>query len=304
MSKIVILGCGYIGTNLSNYISKNFDEEVYILGIKNDYNECLNSNIIFIEKFIEQICDDDKELFEDAIVIDAVGNTNATNDIKSSSTLFLRNCSDKVELIKKISEFNIKKYIFLSSGGTVYSDSNKAHKEDEALNPINIYALEKVIIESYLKINSLENKEFNYLILRLSNPYGGCVSKNKKQGIIDVAISKIIKDEALEFYGDIDNIRDYIHIDNVSEYIYKIAISNEKNEIFNIGLGIGKSIKEVFEIIEKIYGKHLNIINKVIDTQNIKANILDVSKINNIVKVNKLYHLEDEIKKRYLNGKK
>ena len=301
MNKVVILGCGYIGTNLANYIVENFNDDVYVLGIYNEYNEYLSCKVKFIEKYIEQICENDRELFENAIVIDAVGNINATNDSKSSSTLFLQNCSNKVELINELTTLKIKKYVFLSSGGTVYNDSTIAHKEDEFVNPTNIYALEKVIIENYLKINSLENMTFKYLILRLSNPYGGIVSKNKKQGIIDVAINRIKNDEKLELYGDLSNIRDYIYIENLVEYIYKISISSNVNDVFNIGLGKGISLRNIIEIIENVYGKKIFIENKIINTINIEANILNVDKINQCVVLDKKYSVEEGIIKDYKN---
>ena len=301
MNKVVILGCGYIGTNLANYIVENFNDDVYVLGIYNEYNEYLSCKVKFIEKYIEQICENDRELFENAIVIDAVGNINATNDSKSSSTLFLQNCSNKVELINELTTLKIKKYVFLSSGGTVYNDSTIAHKEDEFVNPTNIYALEKVIIENYLKINSLENMTFKYLILRLSNPYGGIVPKNKKQGIIDVAINRIKNNEKLELYGDLSNIRDYIYIENLVEYIYKISISSNVNDVFNIGLGKGISLRNIIEIIENVYGKKIFIENKIINTINIEANILNVDKINQCVVLDKKYSVEEGIIKDYKN---
>jgi UDP-glucose 4-epimerase len=295
MNKIIILGCGYIGTNLANYIYLHFKEEVYVLGIENEYNDYLNSNIKFLSKRIEQININDKELFENAIVIDAVGNLNATNSTINSTSLFLTNCANKVELVNMLNSLKIKKYIFLSSGGTVYNDSNEPHNEDENLNPQSIYALEKEIVEKYLKIANLENPKFNYLVLRLSNPYGGITSKFKKQGIIDVAISKISKNEELEFYGDLKNVRDYIYIDNLSEYIYKIAVSEARNDIFNIGTGIGYSVENLFKIIEKVYSKNVILKYEKIDTVNIKCNILNIDKIKSYVKLQKSYSLEEGI---------
>lgn len=297
MNKIIILGCGYIGTNLANYIAENFNDDIYVLGIENEYTDYLNKKVNFIEKRIEQITIEDTEFFKDSIIIDAVGSINATNDLKKSSTLFLQNCSNKIELIKVILQFEIKKYVFLSSGGTIYNDSEIPHMEDEKLEPKNIYALEKVTIENYIKIANIESDNFSYLILRLSNPYGGIVSKNKKQGIIDVTIEKIKKNEPLEFYGDLKNIRDYIYIDEMCEYIYKISISNSKNEVFNIGLGKGTSIENIFNIIEKICNKKikLNINNP--KTINIKANVLNINKIKNIVKIKNETTIENNIKK-------
>lgn len=303
MNKIIILGSGYIGTNLANYIVEKYKEDVYVLGLFNEYNEYLNSKVKFVEKYVEQICENDKEMFEGAIVIDAVGNINATNDSKSSSTLFLKNCSNKIELIKTLSYLKINKYVFLSSGGTVYNDSMNPHKEEELVNPTNIYALEKVIIESYLKINGLEDSIFKYLILRLSNPYGGIVSKNKRQGIIDVTVNKIKNNESLELYGDIHNIRDYIYIENLSEYIYKISISGNNNEVFNIGSGKGRTLQEVLKIIEKTYNKKITIENKEIKTFNIMSNVLDITKIKNVISDVEIISLEDGIEKDFLKNR-
>lgn len=296
MNKIIILGCGYIGTNIANFISSHFHEETYVVGIANEYNDYLDQEVKFIPLRIEQICEDNQELFENAIVIDAVGNTNATNSSFNSSNLLLQNCSNKIDLIHNLTMLKIKKYVFLSSGGTIYDDSNVPHKEDEVSNPKSIYALEKMIIENYLKIYHSENLNFNYLILRLSNPYGGIISKQKSQGIIDVAISKVKKNEELFFFADLENIRDYIYIDNLSEYIYKIVVSNCENDIFNIGTGIGHSVKEVLELVEKVYQCKVKLVTEKANTVNIKCNILNVDKIREYVNVEKIYTLEEGIK--------
>lgn len=292
-NKIIILGCGYIGTNLANYIINNTNSEVFVIGVYNEYVEYLNKRIIFVDKYIEQINEDDRKMFENAIVIDAVGNINATNDLGTSSSIFIQNCSSKISLINKIGSFNIKKFVFLSSGGTVYNDSEKPHKEEEKLDAQNIYALEKITIESYLKIKSYESDKFNYLILRLSNPFGGIVSKNKKQGIIDVVINKIYKNEAIELYGDIENIRDYIYIDVMSEYIYKLILLDYNNDVFNIGSGKGTSIKDLFICIENIFKRKIKYKIEKSKTCNIKCNILDMSKTNKYVRLEKEYELSE-----------
>ena len=296
MNKVIILGVGYIGTNLANYIVSKENVEVYILGSRNEYIDYLKREVEFIHKRIEEITIDDYNLFENAIVIDAVGSTNATSTSADSSNILLQNCFNRINLINKLSLQKIKKYVFLSSGGTIYSDSINPHKEDEISDPKSIYALEKSIIENYLTINSLENSNLDYLILRISNPYGGIVSKNKRQGIIDVTISKLKNNEELEFFGDLNNVRDYIYIKNLVEYIYGISITDIRNEIFNIGTGIGTTVRELFDIIEKVYSKEIKINLKKINTNNIKCNILDVGKITSVIRLDKIYTLEEGIK--------
>ena len=284
MNKFVILGCGYIGTNFANYIVReNKNNKVYVLGIKNEYTDYLDEKITFISKKIEQIDEKDLEMFKDSLVVDCVDNINATNSAQESGSLFLKNCSTKVQLIQLLNTFNIKKYIFLSSGGTVYGDSNKPHEETENHEPTNVYALGKVIQENYLNIFHIENNNFNYLIFRLSNPYGGYISKSKKQGIIDIAINKCVNNEELEFYGDIENVRDFIYIEDVAKYMYKLAISEANNSIYNIGSGIGTSMKDLFEMIEKLSQKKIKLKTIESSTVNIKSNILSMKKTQGIV---------------------
>lgn len=98
------------------------------------------------------------------------------------------------------------------------------------------------------------------MILRLSNPYGGIVSKNKKQGIIDVIINKIRNDETLEFYGNFKKCK-----------------------------RLCTSIDEVLKIIEGLYDKKIKIENKNINTYNIYSNILNVDKINKVISVDNIY---------------
>lgn len=295
MNKIIILGCGYIGTNLANFITDNYNDQVIVLGIENEYTEYLNSKVEFISKRIEQINYEDVNLFKNAIVIDAVGNTNATDDIKKSSTIFLQNCTSKIELLNKFLTLKIKKYIFLSSGGTVYNDSIISHKENENVEPRNIYALEKVIIEDYLKIVHQEIETFDYLVLRLANPYGGITSRYKKQGVIDVTISKILTHEKLELYGELNNVRDYIYIDDVSNYIYQLGISKHKNDIYNVGTGVGISLKDIFSKIEKAYNVKIDYVLKQINTINIKSNILDMTKTRNATNIYEVNSVDNGI---------
>lgn len=280
MNKIVILGCGYIGTNVANYIATHYEEEIYVLGYKNEYVEYLDKKIQFREIAIQDIDMKNKDIFEDAICIDATGNINATSSSNIAGIKCLENCMQKVKLIYILYKLKIKKYIFLSSGGTIYGDSLKRHKENEKSNPLNVYALEKTILEQFLNINYIENHDFNYLILRISNPYGGIVTPNKKQGIIDVTINKAIKGEVIDFYGDMDNVRDYIYIDDLSEAIYQLLLSDKVNDIYNIGTGVGYSIREVFKQIEKTCNIKIKIKKcDAIKPINIKTNVLNIQKL-------------------------
>ena len=56
-------------------------------------------------------------------------------------------------------------------------------------------------------------------------------------------------------------------------------------------------IKELFKIIEQVCKKQVKIINKSIGTINIKTNILDIKKIDNVIKNDNKISLRDGIER-------
>ncbi len=261
-NEVVILGCGYLGYNIANYFNQS-DVTVTVVGFFNEYTEKLSKkNIGFIESDALEFCVNFKEKLENSVVVNCVGNINATN--KSDDIVFDidNNYKSFINLINELSKIKIKKYIHISSGGTVYGESQlmKPWCETDNLEPINIYGLQKVFFEKYLYIKKAENKEFNFNILRLSNPFGGYQAKEKNQGLIPIMIRNCLLKNKMTIWSDIENIRDYIYVDDVCEFIVQCYLNDfENGEVFNVGSGEGVSIKSLKVIIESLLDENINL---------------------------------------------
>lgn len=277
--KIVILGCGYLGLNLANYLKKlSQDNEITVIGIKNEYSEKLNEKIVFIPLEIDNMSNEILEkYFKNSFVLDLIGNIMPTNNITCMEKELSNTYVSKFRLLEKMNQYPPKLYIFFSSGGTIYGNENGLISENHKTEPINIYGLQKLFFENLIRINYLENKKFNYINLRLANPYGGYSSKNKNQGIIDVTLRKIYNNEEIELWSDVKTLRDYIYIEDLTKILQKIFLKDIKNITLNVGSGEGHSLEEIFEKIENITGKKIKIIKKIIPNNAIKTNILDIS---------------------------
>ncbi len=295
MTNILLLGgSGFIGSNIASYfINKNFN--IIILDM-----ECANfSNLTDIENitiYKGSIGDEGllKTIFTENlidIVINLVttilpGNEllNVENDI--SNNLFLM-----IRLLDVMNEFNVNKIIFFSSGGTVYGKSTDGlNSETHETEPINLYGWIKLSIEKYIQMYSNLNK-MNYLIVRPSNPYGRHQNIFGKQGIIAVALGRIIKNEPLIIWGDGKIIRDYIYIDDLCNALY-LLIKNEKwNQVYNIGSGIGVSINELLTIIKEVTRKSITIDYQKPRNVDVEINILDISKL----KLDVDFHISTDI---------
>jgi UDP-glucose 4-epimerase len=176
-------------------------------------------------------------------------------------------------------ENNSDKLIYFSSGGTIYGNSNKDRiNEEEKLKPQNYYGFSKLLIEHYIQLQARINN-LKYVIARPSNPYGMGQKSHSKQGLIAVALGKIINNEAIDIWGDGSVIRDYLHVSDLSLAILNILNNDKWGEIYNIGSGEGISINNLLHLIEKTIDKKI-IINyfesRFID---VHSNVLDISKI-------------------------
>ena len=66
----------------------------------------------------------------------------------------------------------VRRYVFLSSGGTVYGPTNDVPiREDSETNPISSHGLTKLMVEKYIQMHGRVDG-LDYVILRLAKPFG------------------------------------------------------------------------------------------------------------------------------------
>lgn len=145
------------------------------------------------------------------------------------------------------------RFVYFSSGGTVYGDrkSLTPFTEIDAKKPISYYGLSKQMIENSIQF---ENRVSNlqYLVLRPSNPYGYGQNLKANQGLIAVALGKILAGEPISIWGDGSSVRDYIYINDLALSVVHLLVKNVINETINLGSGIGYSVSQVMNIITDI----------------------------------------------------
>ena len=95
-----------------------------------------------------------------------------------------------VSFIKNAIANGVKRYIFLSSGGTVYGQNHSTpSRETDLTCPISSHGLTKLMIEKYLEMHGVLD-DLDFVILRISNPYGPGQKFNKGQGLIPALLQR------------------------------------------------------------------------------------------------------------------
>lgn len=160
-----------------------------------------------------------------------------------------------IELIDYCSRKNIK-FVFFSSGGTVYGNlyDSVPIKENFETSPISYYGKSKKCIEDHI-VQEHEINNLQYLVLRPSNAYGPGQNVFGEQGLIGVAIRKVLRNEPLSVWGDGSCIRDYIYIKDLSYIVARLILDNVNNKTVNISSGVGFSVNDIIDAVCEITGK-------------------------------------------------
>jgi len=209
------------------------------------------------------------------------------------------NLISSLKLFKECVALKIKKIIFLSSGGTVYGiPSEIPVKENYSANPVCSYGIIKRTIEEYLFLyNYLYGQQ--YYVFRLSNPYGERQNPNSSQGAIGVFLSKVIKNETIEIWGDGETVRDYIYVKDAVEVLAKSVSADTDVRVFNLSTGIGHTLNQIVETIGNVSGKKITPVFKKARKLDVPVNILDNSKVKNAFGWKPLTSIEEGIKNTF-----
>ena len=298
MNITILGGCGFIGSHLSELLLQGGHN----LTIFDHPNAGIN-NIEHIKEQINLIrgdfliADDLVPAIQDAdVVVHLISSTLPANSLSNPIYDLEANVIPSIRLFQKCVEYRVRKVVYISSGGTVYGIPQKLPiQEDHPLNPITPYGLSKQIVEKYLGLFS-HHHELDYSILRLSNPYGDKQNPHTGQGVIATWMHRISLGEAIEIWGDGEVVRDYIYIKDAVEAIKLAILTSADEKVFNVGSGKGYSLNQIQKLLESSLNKNFPVIHKESRVIDVPVNILEVSRIRNILGWQAKTSLEDGIK--------
>jgi len=185
------------------------------------------------------------------------------------------NLSPTVRLLDLMVQKGVPRIVFLSSGGTVYGNPRYLPIDEEhPTNPKVSYGIVKLAIEKYLgmydKAHGLKS-----IALRVANPYGERQPTSTGMGAVGVFLGKAFKNEPIELWGDGSVVRDYLHVEDVAQAVALAATYDGDQSVFNIGSGMGTSLNELIQYIERVLETTLDVRRVAGRNFDVPANVLD-----------------------------
>lgn len=199
-------------------------------------------------------------------------NDDPVHDIRS-------NVADTVQLLEECRQARVMKVIFISSGGTVYGVPRQIPiPEDHPNEPTCSYGITKLCIEKYLALfHHLWGLE--YVVTRISNPYGAQQNPNAKQGAVGVFLGNIAHGKPITIWGDGEVVRDYLYIEDAARALLKAAeYEPGSHRVFNIGAGRGCSLNQLIEAIHKVVDMPVKVNYTQPRLVDVPINVLDITR--------------------------
>ena len=148
--------------------------------------------------------------------------------------------------------------VFFSSGGTVYGNApGRANLESDLCQPIGCYGRAKLAAEQLIVAQAARHG-LACAILRISNPYGYPVPKNRVQGIIPHAIRCAVENEPLVLWGDGSAKKDFLYYTDFLSAV-ETVIACQLTGIFNLSANESHTIQEVIRLVEKNTGHRITL---------------------------------------------
>jgi UDP-glucose 4-epimerase len=194
-----------------------------------------------------------------------------------------QNVLSSLALLELSRKLQVKRIVFVSSGGTIYGSAQEVPTPETApTDPITAYGISKLAIEKYLALYE-RLYGLSFRVLRVANPFGPFQVPAKNQGIIAALISRALRNEEIEIWGDGSVVRDYIFVDDVVDALQAAAADRSETRIFNIGSGTGQSLREVIAAIELQLGAKLSLKWKHGRPIDIPASILRIDRARDVL---------------------
>ena len=271
MKLLVLGGAGYIGSHTALELLNDGHEVVIVDSLVTGYEKAVPANATFYQGDIRD-CDFLVDVFNkekvDAVIhfaaFSLVGES-VVNPLK----YYENNLYGTKVLLDAMIKCGVNKIVFSSTAATYGEPENIPILESDRTLPTNPYGETKLAMEKMISWASKAHG-LHYVSLRYFNACGADLSgkigeaHNPESHLIPLVLQVPNgKREYISIFGtDYDTpdgtcIRDYIHVSDLAKahvLAVKYLINGGESNIFNLGNGVGYSVKEVIDTARKVTG--------------------------------------------------
>lgn len=161
------------------------------------------------------------------------------------------NVDGTFNIVEAARDAGAQKVVF-SSASSVYGDTLETMDESHPLGARTMYGASKIGGEYFLRaFHSMCG--LDYVTLRYMNVYG----PGQQIGVIPAVLRRLKSGEPPVIFGDGSQSFDYVYVDDVAAANVRAMESDVSDEVFNIGSGEERTVKQVVEALLALTGSPL-----------------------------------------------
>lgn len=168
-------------------------------------------------------------------------------------------------------------FVFFSTGGAVYGNApGRPSREDDACQPIGRYGRAKLAAERLI-LERATRDDLPCAVLRVSNPYGYPVPKDRLQGLVPHALRCAMEGQPLEVWGDGSARKDFLYYTDFIAAV-EAVVSRRLRGTFNVAGGESHSVSEVLAAVEAETGRRIPRVFRPAPSWDVRDSRLDIGR--------------------------
>ncbi len=305
LSFLVTGGCGFIGSNIVEYLLKHSAGKVRVLdnlstSSKKNIEPFLSlKNFEFIQGDITSLNTCHAVCKEIDYVNHQAALGSVPRSVKDPIATHSVNATGFLNMLVATRDAKAKRFVYASSS-SVYGDHPVLpKKEDETGNPLSPYAVTKKTNELYARVFAT-TYNMEILGLRYFNVFGPNQSpEGAYAAVIPLFMQSAINKTAPFIDGDGEQTRDFTFVENAVQANIKSFFAEKKealNQIYNVAVGEKISVNELYNIIAEIGGSTVKPTHRETRAGDIRNSLADISKTKNLVGYNPTVFVKEGLK--------
>lgn len=280
MKVLVLGGAGYIGSHTVYELIAQSIQVVVIDSLETGFIKAVNPAAVFYKgdikdiKFMNTVLKKEPDI---DVVIHLAESSQVSESMDDPLKYYDNNLNGTMNVLKVLISHGIDKIVFSSTAAAYGNVDDSTAKETDPADPMNVYGETKLSTEKMLKWVE-QAHGIKYVSLRYFNVAGAHASgKIGEAHMPETHLIPLVLQAAsgmrenISVFGtdyttkDGTCIRDYIHVSDLAQahvLAAKYLMGGNQSNIFNLGTGVGYSVKEVIETTEKVTGRTINVLEK------------------------------------------
>ena len=269
---LVTGGAGYIGSHVAKALHQAGRDVVVLDNLIAGHREAVQhvplvvgdiADTELVQKIVRQ--------YDVTAVMHFAALASVGESVREPGRYYVNNVTKTIDLLNTIVRGTVQ-YLVFSSTAAVYGEPEEVPLlENHQTKPINAYGESKLVIEQALphfeRAHGLRSICLRYFNAAGADPMGELgEDHNPEEHLIPRALLAAAEKSSLVVFGDDyatpDGTcqRDYVHVSDIASAHIKAltALENEMTSAtFNLGNGLGFSVKEVISSVARVTGVHV-----------------------------------------------